>query len=211
MKETVNFWFVVDVSGSMYGQKIATVNAALAECLSELKQIGYSEKCDIKVGIITFAEKMKIQKMNERLESVGTPQIKVEPQDDGLYPITSFACLYKGLKYIFEAKEVSDGKNGKNTFVLLFTDAKPVDKKKYDAVYETIQNCSGFKNAMKYVAYVEDESDRFNKETVKFVDYKAERIVQVSEMSAEIGKLRMTFFSDLANQGDNAKYDKIFV
>lgn len=42
MKETVNFLFVIDVSGSMYGQKIASVNASLTECLAELKQIGYS-------------------------------------------------------------------------------------------------------------------------------------------------------------------------
>ena len=42
MKETVNFLFVIDVSGSMYGQKIASVNASLTECLAELKQIGFS-------------------------------------------------------------------------------------------------------------------------------------------------------------------------
>ena len=60
MKETVNFLFVIDVSGSMYGQKIASVNASLTECLAELKQIGYSGRYDIKVSMVTFAEKMQL-------------------------------------------------------------------------------------------------------------------------------------------------------
>lgn len=211
MKETVNFLFVIDVSGSMYGQKIASVNASLAECMTELKQIGYSDRYVFKVSILTFAEKMKLHKVNEKPDNIGAPHIKVEPQADGLYLITSFGCLYKGLKYLFDNKKISDGKQGKNTFIFLFTDAKPVDQNEYNAAYEAIQNCTGFKNAVKYVGYVEDDSDKFNRETVKFVDYKADHIVRVSEISGEFSKLQMTFFSDFTSQSDNAKYDQIFV
>ncbi len=211
MKETVNFLFVIDVSGSMYGQKIASVNASLTECIAELKQIGYAERYDFKVSMLTFAEKMQLYKVNEKPDNMGAPHIKVEPQADGLYLITSFECLYKGLKYLFDNKTISDGKQGKNTFIFLFTDAKPVDQKEYNAAYEAIQNCTEFKNAAKYVGYAEDNSDKFNRETVKFVDYKADHIVRVSEMSGEISKLQITFFSDFASQSDNAKYDQIFV
>jgi len=211
MKEIINFLFVVDVSGSMYGQKIASVNASLTECMAELKQIEYSSKCDLRISIVTFAEKMQIHKVNEKPENISSPHLKVEPQADGLYLITSFGCLYKGLKYLFDNKKISDGKQGKNTFVFLFSDAKPVDEKAYNDAYEAIQNCIEFKNATKYVGYVEDGSDKFNRETVKFVDYKADHIVRSSEVSGEIGKLQMTFFSDITSQSDNAKYDQIFV
>ena len=211
MKETVNFLFVIDVSGSMYGQKIASVNASLTECMAELKQIEYSGRYDLKVSMVTFAEKMQLHKYNEKPDNMGAPHIKVEPQADGLYLITSFGCLYKGLKYLFDNIKISDGKQGKNTFIFLFTDANPIDQNEYNAAYEAIQNCTGFKNAAKYVGYVEDDSDKFNRETVKFVDYKADHIVRVSEMSGEISKLQMTFFSDFTSQSDNAKYDQIFV
>lgn len=211
MKETVNFLFVIDVSGSMYGQKIASVNASLTECLAELKQIGYSGRYDIKVSMVTFAEKMQLHKINEKPDNIGAPHIKVEPQADGLYLITSFGCLYKGLKYLFDNKKISDSNQGKNTFIFLFSDAKPVDEKEYNAAYEAIQSCTGFKNATKYVGFVEDDSDKFNRETVKFVDYKADHIVRASEMSGEISKLQMTFFSDFTSPSDNAKYDQIFV
>ena len=163
MKEIVNFLFVIDVSGSMYGQKIASVNASLTECLAELKQIGYSERYDIRVSMLTFAEKMQLHKINEKPDNISVAHIKVVPQADGLYLITSFGCLYKGLKYLFDNKKISDGNQGKNTFIFLFSDAKPIDEKEYNAAYEAIQNCTGFKNATKYVGYVEDDSDKFNR------------------------------------------------
>ena len=159
----------------------------------------------------TFAEKMQFHKIKENLDNICAPHIKVEPQADGLYLITSFGCLYEGLKYLFDNKKISDGNQGKNTFIFLFSDAKPVDEKEYNATYEAIQSCTGFKNATKYVGYVEDNSDKFNRETVKFVDYKAEHIVRASELSGEISKLQMTFFSDFTSSSDNAKYDQIFV
>lgn len=211
MKEIVNFLFVIDVSGSMHGQKIASVNASLTECIAELKQIVYSGRYDIKVSMVTFAEKMQLYKVNEPPDNIGASNIKVELQEDGLYLITSFGCLYKGLKYLFDSKKISDGKQGKDTFIFLFSDAKPVDKKEYNVAYEAIQNCTEFKNATKYVGYVEDDTDKFNRETVKFVDYKADHIVRASEMSGEISKLQLTFFSDFTSQRDNVKYDQIFV
>ena len=211
MRETVNFLFVIDISGSMYGKKIASVNASLSECVAELKQIGYSGQYDIKVSVVSFADKMEVHKLNEKPDNIGALHLKVEPQSDGLYRITSYNCLYSGLKKMFDKNEISDKKQGKNTFVLLFTDGRPVDMDEYHKAYENICNCERYKNATKYVGYVEEETDMFNRETVRFVDFKAEHIVRASEMSSEIGKLQMTFFSDATSPSDKAKYDQIFV
>lgn len=210
MRESVNFLFVIDVSGSMYGQKIASVNASIAECIAELKQIGASGQYDIKISVVAFADRMKIHKLNEKTDQIGAVHVKVEPHEDELYPITSFGCLYIGLKYLIENNIITDEKQGKNTFIFLFSDATPVDEKEYNAAYEAIQDCAAYKNATKYVGYAEDESDMYNRDTVRFVDYKADHIVRASEMSGEIGKLQMAFFPDFTSQSDNAKYDQIF-
>lgn len=216
MKEILNFVFVIDVSGSMYGKKIASVNASLTECLYELKQLGCSEEYDIKVSIVTFAEKMNFQHINEKQDNISAPHIKVEPQADGFYSVTSFGCLYNGLNDLLsndksDNRKISDGREGKNTFIFLFSDAKPIDNKEYNEAYEAIQSCTGFKNATKYVGYVEDNSDKFNSETLKFVDYKPDHIVRASEMSGEISKLQMAFFFDLTSELDDKKFGQLFV
>ena len=149
MGEKFNFLFVVDVSGSMYGQKIASVNAALTECLAELKQLEMNGNHNIKVSIATFAEKMHLIKTNRAPGDIEALNIKVEPMEDGFYLVTSFACLYRGLQYLFSKKTIADEKQGKNTYIFLFSDAKPVDGKEYESVFEQIQNCIEFKNAAK--------------------------------------------------------------
>lgn len=210
-KETIQFLFVADVSGSMYGKKIASVNAAITECLAELRQMDHSDDYDIKVSIITFSEKMQLHKLCEKIGNVGTPHLKVEPQEDGFYRVTSFSHLYSSLSYLFERQVINDSSQGKNTFIFLFSDAKPVDAEESEKILEQIQTNTYYKNAAKYVAYVDEESDKYNKNTIRFVDYQAERIVRVADMPNEIGKLQMTLFSDFSSQSDNAKYDQIFI
>ena len=93
MSEIINFLFVVDVSGSMYGQKIASVSASLTECLAELKQLEFSGDYDIKVSLVTFAEKMQIRELNEKTDNISTSQITVETKSNGFILLTSFHCL----------------------------------------------------------------------------------------------------------------------
>ena len=209
MYKTVSFLFVIDVSGSMYGQKIAAVNAALMECLTELKQICSAGEFDIKVSIITFAETLQVLVINERPGNVGAPHINVEPQQDGFYPVTYYDCLYSGLRQLFESGRIVDEKQGENTFIFLFSDAKPVDERDYGSAFDKIQGVPGFKNAVRYFGFAEEGTDKYNRNSVRFVDYKADRIIRVPEMPGEINKLQMTFFSDFFSSND--KYDQIFV
>lgn len=210
MQKTVNFLFVIDVSGSMYGQKISSVNAALMECLTELKQISCSDdEYDIKVSIITFAETMQIQVINENPRSISAPHINVEAKTDGFYSVTYYDCMYNGLRQLFENGRIADEKQGENTFVFLISDAKPVDENDYRDAFDKIQRISGFKNAARYFSFAEEKSDKYNKNSVRFVNYKADRIIRVPEMPGEISKLQMTFFTDFFSTNDI--YDEIFV
>ena len=218
MSEILNFLIVADVSGSMYGQKIAAVNASLSECIAELKEINSNDQYDIKVTVASFADTMEIHKLNAALDDIGAISMKVEPHTNGFYRITSYNCLYSGLQNIISNNLMPDGKNGKNTYIFLYTDAMPIDAKDYDAAYESILKNDTYKNAVKYVGYVvedgsymDDKSDMFNKETVRFVDHQAANIVNVSDLSTEINKLQMTLLCSATSADDQAKYDQIFV
>lgn len=202
MSEIINFLFVVDVSGSMYGQKIASVSASLTECLAELKQLEFSGDYDIKVSLVTFAEKMQIRELNEKPDNISTSQITVEPKSNGFFSLTSFTCLYRGLHHLLE-KKITDGKQGKNTFIILFSDAKPVDRKGYLKYVKEAESCPEFNNAARYVGFSEEESDKYSEETVRFVNCRADRIVSASEIPGEIVKLQMMFFSEYNGQDEN--------
>lgn len=104
MSDIINFLFVVDVSGSMYGQKIASVSASLTECLAELKQMEFSGDYDIKVSLVTFAEKMQIRVLNEKPDRISGSQIAVEPKTNGFYSLTSYTCLYRGLHQLLKKR-----------------------------------------------------------------------------------------------------------
>lgn len=211
MKEKIQFLFLVDVSGSMYGQKIASVNAVLSECLAEIKQIAFMGDYDIRIGILTFADSMRWYKVNETPESIVAPNIKVEPKEDGFYPITSFRILYKGIQQILSSGKVSDDKEGKNTFMFLFSDMKPVDDAEYEEVFTGLQKHSVFGHTTRYAVYVDENEDIYNKETIRFVNCKAERVLRMTEIPREISQLQMTFFAGLSGNGMNDEFDDIFV
>lgn len=154
---------------------------------------------------------MQLHILNQNPDSVIAPCFKVEPQSDGFYPLTSFECLYKGLQSLFDNNEFDDGKQGENTLIYLFSDAKPVDSKTYENVFETMQNYPSYKNAAKYIAFVDEKEDKYNKHTIKFVDYKAEKIIQMIDIPGEISKLQMTFFSNFSSPDENERYDRIFI
>ena len=211
MKDIIEILFVIDVSGSMYGQKIASVNAAITECLAELKALGHSEYFDIVVSIAAFDEKMRLYQLNEKIENIEAPNIQVKKKADGFYPVTSFRCLYRGLKYLFDNHKTDDGNQGKNTIIILLSDAKPIDEQEYEQDWEILKSCPNYKNALKYVVFTEEKQDKFNRNTVKFVDYKADNIIRTDFLTEEISKLQRTFFANFFNQEDNARYDRIFV
>lgn len=210
MAKKVKFVFLADVSGSMFGQKIASVNAVLNECVAELKQIGSMPAYDIDVSVFGFADKMITYKLNEKIADLESPILKVEKQADGFYMITSFTSLYEGIKKLFAENHIDDGADGKNTFVILITDGKAVDSDEYQTAYDQARDCQAFRNAVKYAAFADEKADKYNKETIKFVDYQADRICRLTDLSGEINKLQMSYFTDLSGSTDTSGSD-IFV
>lgn len=209
MGKKVNFLFVVDVSGSMYGQKIASVNGVLAECLSEIRQLAAATNYEILVSVAIFAEKMRMEVQNEPAVKVSTPRLQVVKQSSGFYPLTSYSCLYQGMEAIFENNMLNDGNKGNNTFVFLFSDGKP-DSEAYERALRTAKSSETFRNAIKYVVLTNMKSKEFRRDILLFADGREERVLEEQEVPAEIGKLQMTFFADTASQGSRDPYDRIF-
>ena len=198
MSEVIHFLFVIDVSGSMFGQKIASVNGVLAECLAELKRVYNSET---KVSLVTFSDTMKEIIINQSLENTNIIRVEVKPNADGFFPVTSFSSLVKSIKSLFENETISDGKQGSKTFIFLFSDVKPIEKKRYNEELTKIQKNLEFKNATKYVGYAEEGSVKYTEDAVRFVDYKADHIVPISEMLTVIKKLETILYLE-SNQSE---------
>jgi len=54
-KRTLTIFFLIDVSGSMYGAKIGAVNSAMEEVLVDLQDVGGAD-AQIKMAVLTFSD-----------------------------------------------------------------------------------------------------------------------------------------------------------
>ncbi len=201
-QSTISFWFIVDVSGSVHGQKIAAVNAVLTECLDELKSIDGMVNDTLCMGLIAFSDKMEVINEGEPVSSITLPQIVVKQGEDGFYPITSYACLYDGMERVVKELSLMGKKNNQN-YLFLVTDGKAADSGEYMEQLENAKNCVAYKKAYRYVAIVGDDLEVLDSDTLCFVDYKADRIMKLVDLPSEISKFKLTCFSD-------ALYDTIF-
>jgi uncharacterized protein YegL len=192
MKEVYVFLFIVDVSGSMFGQKIASVNAVLAECMVELRQLKEVTDSEIRVSLISFAEEMERHFVGKKPEEVTVPKLEVKKNTDGFYQTTSYSGLYQGLKNLYDSNALEDGRQGKNTFFYFFTDGKPSDRWEYKNALEILQDCTAFKNAERYTAFVGEHEDKYKRSTIHFVNYQADHIMRAVSVPREIGRLQMT-------------------
>lgn len=211
--EKISFIFAVDVSGSMYGQKIASANAVLRECLDEIKNINDTGRYELKVSVVTFADKMWMNLQNKDGMNVISPKLEVKKNPDGFYPITSFGSLYRGLQVLFGDQKFSVERGDKHTFLFLITDAKPVDQFAED--FHKLNSMETYKKTAKYVAVTDDQQEKYSNVTVEFVDYKADRIVRMSDLPNEIRKIKIAEFSGMNENAfgssSNSVYDEIFV
>lgn len=59
-RRTMVLFFIIDTSGSMYGEKIGAVNTAIREVIPEIKEIS-AENADalIKIAVLTFSSGAK--------------------------------------------------------------------------------------------------------------------------------------------------------
>ncbi len=182
-KNTVTVIFIVDTSGSMYGQKIAAVNAAIAECLAVLRK--YQNKNEnLMTGYITFDEKIGNFILKKDL---GTVVFKVEPNGSGFYNMTLFSCLYEGMD-----KVLRNYQNFRSDLCLfLITDGKPADSGEYTEPLEKVKSLEPFRRADRYVVLVGNDVNGMDNDVLEFVGFKANQVVQLSDLSGVLERMQM--------------------
>ena len=166
--------FLVDTSGSMYGQNIAAVNAAVAECVEVIDK--YGDKSKVTIGYASFDEEMSDVVFREGVE---TFSFAVIPNSDGFYKTTSFASMYKGLyDYIQHVQ------NPPRMIWILITDGKSIDEDECFAYIERIKSKEVFRKAVRYVGVVGSDPKGMKNEVLEIVDYKMNRVVRLDALSS---------------------------
>lgn len=145
--------FLIDTSGSMRDQKISSVNAALTECMEILNKKRTQSDEQLTVGYLTFSDKMNSVVWCEQLIP---PNLYIKPNEDGFYSIASFKCLYDGLYDFLN----SAGYLGQ-LYIILITDGKSTERRQeYDESFERINSLNAYRNAKRYAAIVDIDTDR---------------------------------------------------
>ena len=192
----------VDVSGSMYGQKIEAVNAAIAECVEVIRNHNINNS--IQIGYAAFDDKWRDFMIKE---DVGSINYKICPNADGFYNLTYFQRLYEGIE-----KCLSVFNNAKTKLcLLLITDGKPADSGEYTEVLERVKSMDSFRRAERYVALVGNDTNGRDNDVLEFVGFKADKIVKLHEVADTLRKVSfLSGISSSDNLMDAKRYNTIF-
>ena len=150
----LNMIFVIDVSGSMRGTRIAQVNYALENIFKEMKKRDDLNSV-IKVGIMEFSDDARWK------------TAKPIPMDDFIFtPInvqksfTCYASAFDALEKKLHKNEFMNTDIGEyySPLILFITDGEPVDVDDYPKALERLQQNKWFKKSAKYAIAVGEEA-----------------------------------------------------
>lgn len=145
-RQILHMIFMVDVSGSMRGQRIAMVNNALESIFRELKQRDDMHAV-IKVSIMTFAEKTDwMTPQPIRLEDYMFLKLTTVPW------ITCYAPAYDELSRVLRRENFLNPDLGEYyaPLIIFVTDGEPTDIDQYPGALERLKRNGWFRKATKY-------------------------------------------------------------
>lgn len=144
----MRFYILLDTSGSMEGAKIAALNDAMTNIVTELQQCANSSKKIIVLSILSFGREPKW--MYEKSLSIQEFEwIKLIP--GGMTPLGK-TCLELHSRLISDMSTVND-----DICIMLLSDGCPTDD--YDEGIETLQANEHFIKAYKYAIAIGNNAD----------------------------------------------------
>ena len=153
-RQILDILFLIDVSGSMRGQRIAQVNYALENIFKELqKQDDVNSR--IKVGLMEFADQARwVTPQPVPLEDYPFTQIVAQPW------ITCYAKAFDQLNQKLRREAFLDPKLGEYfaPLIMFITDGEPVDSSEYPAALERLKKNGWFRKSTKYAIAVGEEA-----------------------------------------------------
>ena len=153
-RQILNILFLVDVSGSMRGQRIGEVNYAMESIFRELNRRDDPNSV-IKVGIMEFSEQAQwVTPQPVLLENFVFTKIEAKPW------ITCYANAFNALGEKLSRKAFMDPNLGEYfaPVILFITDGEPTDFDKYPAALKKLQNNGWFRKSAKYAIAVGEEA-----------------------------------------------------
>ena len=150
----LNVLFIIDVSGSMRGTRIASVNYALENIFKELRHKDDLNSV-IKVGIMEFC--------NEGVWKTPQPILiddYVFTPIEAKYAYTSYSSAFIALEQKLHRSEFMNPNLGEYfaPVILFISDGEPVDTKLYPDALNRLKANGWFKKSSKYAIAVGDEA-----------------------------------------------------
>ncbi len=153
-RQILNLLFMIDVSGSMRGQRIGMVNYALENIFKELKRRDEANAV-IKVGLMEFSEEAEwLTSRPVLLDDFVFTKIEAQPW------LTNFGPAFDKLREKLSKSAFMDPNVGEYfaPVILFITDGEPTDVTEYPAALERLNRNGWFKQAAKYAIAVGEEA-----------------------------------------------------
>jgi len=153
-KQVLNLLFMIDVSGSMRGTRIAQVNYALENIFKELRTRD-DLNSEIKIGMMEFSDNARwLTPRPIPLEDYVFTQIPAQQW------YTCYGKAFLALEKVLHSSEFMNPKLGEYfaPLILFITDGEPVDLDEYPAALATLKNNKWFKKSAKYAIAVGEEA-----------------------------------------------------
>ena len=148
--------FLIDVSGSMRGQRIAQVNYALENIFKELRRRDDMQSV-IKIGIMEFADEGRwVTPQPVLLDDFVFTQIEARQWG------TLYSKAFDALNDKLRREGFMDPKLGEYfaPLILLVTDGEPMDENEYPAALARLQSNGWFRKSIKYAIAAGDEAKK---------------------------------------------------
>ena len=153
-RQILNILLLIDVSGSMRGQRIAQVNYALENIFKELRRRD-DANVQFKVAILEFSDEAKwVTSQPIPLEDYVFTQISASPY------ITCYGKAFDKLGEVLHRSKFMNPDLGEYfaPLILFVTDGEPVDVKEYPAALQRLKKNGWFVNSAKYAVAVGEEA-----------------------------------------------------
>ena len=153
-RQILNILFMIDVSGSMRGRRIAQVNYALENIFKELRRRD-DPNAQIKIGIMEFAENARwVTPQPILLEDYVFTQI------NAVVETTNYGKAFYKLGEVLHRSRFMDLSKGEYfaPLILFVTDGEPLDVHEYPTALKQLQKNGWFQKSAKYAIAVGEEA-----------------------------------------------------
>jgi uncharacterized protein YegL len=175
-RKIMTLFYLVDTSGSMYGEKIGKVNAAMEECIPDLKEISKeNDDAEIRLAIMQFSNGCSW--ITPKSGPVGIEDIIWNDLNSG--GLTDLGAALIELDKKLSRNEFLQSQTGAYApVILLFSDGGPTDN--WEKGLAQLESNNWFKNAIKIAIAIDIDGEADKDVLAKFTG-NSESVITVKD------------------------------